>query len=288
MAAPFRCPLSSRRRRIPGKEASAPAAGSSSKPASSSAARAARALSRLWRPGTFRSSAGPGWSSSKARTRCSPARPARLPSPGSARPRAGSQNRAEGLEQLGARGPVRVVVELDVGHHRHLGAQAQEARVGLVRLGDDPFAGAPAGVPGAPVLAGARQLAAEQEARVGARARAGRGRASRRWWSCRGSRRSPAGAFRRTARRAARPDGSPAGRARGPARARDCPPRWRSRPPPRRPAGRRRRRGEREARGRPPGGARGMSYGRDPSRSPAPRAGGRRAPGRSSRRRRWR
>ena len=61
-----------------------------------------------------------------------------------------------------------MVVELDVGHHRHLRAQAQEARVGLVRLGDHPFAGAPAGVPGTAVLARARQLAAEQEAGVGA------------------------------------------------------------------------------------------------------------------------
>ncbi len=61
-----------------------------------------------------------------------------------------------------------MVVELDVGHHRHLGAQAQEARVGLVRLGDHPFAAAPAGVPGAAVLAPARELATQQEAGVGA------------------------------------------------------------------------------------------------------------------------
>ena len=76
--------------------------------------------------------------------------------------------RPEGLEQLGARGPARVVVELDVGHHGHLGPQAQEARVGLVRLRHHPFAGAPAGVPRPAVLPRPRQLAAEQEARVGA------------------------------------------------------------------------------------------------------------------------
>ncbi len=61
-----------------------------------------------------------------------------------------------------------MVVELDVGDHRHLRPQAQEARVGLVRLGDHPFAAAPAGVPGAAVLAPARKLAAQREAGVGA------------------------------------------------------------------------------------------------------------------------
>ena len=44
-------------------------------------------------PGPSARAPGPGCSSSKPTTRCSPARPARLPSPGSASPRAGSQNR---------------------------------------------------------------------------------------------------------------------------------------------------------------------------------------------------
>ena len=65
-----------------------------------------------------------------------------------------------------------------------------------------------------------------------------------------GDREQPLG--RRTARPAARRDGSPAGRARGPARARDCPRGRRSRPRPRRPAARRRRRARSAARGRPP------------------------------------
>ena len=143
-----------------------------SKPASSSAASAARALSRLWRPGTAQlERAGPGASASKRHATRWPAGERRRgsPSAGSARPRApAAQKRREGLEQLGARAPARVVVELDVGDHRDLGAQAQEAGVALVGLGDDPLALPPAGVGGGAALAGARQLAAEEEGRVGA------------------------------------------------------------------------------------------------------------------------
>ena len=55
----------------------------------------------------------------------------------------------EGGVQLGQRAPARVVVHLDVGDHRDLGPQPQEAGVALVGLGDDPLALAPAGVGGA-------------------------------------------------------------------------------------------------------------------------------------------
>ena len=48
--------------------------------------------------------------------------------------------RGEGLDQLALPAPVGVVVELDVGDRRDLGAKLEEAAVALVGLGDDPVA----------------------------------------------------------------------------------------------------------------------------------------------------
>ena len=109
-------------------------------------------------------------------------------------PRGRLAEAAEGVEQLGPRRPARVVVELDVGDHRDLGSQAQEARVALVRLGDDPLACAPSRR--WPARRRARRPAARRRAgtRGRRRWRAGRERASRRWSSCRAC---PATAMRR-------------------------------------------------------------------------------------------
>jgi hypothetical protein len=56
-----------------------------------------------------------------------------------------------------------VVVELQVGDHRDLRPELEEARVALVGLGDHPLALSPAGVGGLSPLAGPRELAAEEE-----------------------------------------------------------------------------------------------------------------------------
>ena len=78
-------------------------------------------------------------------------------------PDAGAANSREGAEELGARAPARVVVELDVGDDRNLGPKLEEARVGLVRLGDDPLARAEPGVRGRALVARPGKLAADEE-----------------------------------------------------------------------------------------------------------------------------
>ena len=66
--------------------------------------------------------------------------------------------------QLGARAPAGVVVELDVGDHRDLGMELEEARVGLVGLGDHPLPSAPPGVRRPAAGTRARELTADEEA----------------------------------------------------------------------------------------------------------------------------
>ena len=74
----------------------------------------------------------------------------------------------ERVEQLGARGPVRVMVELDVGDDCDLRAQREEAGVALVGLRDDPRPLSPTRIGALAVRA--HELAADQERGV----RAGR------------------------------------------------------------------------------------------------------------------
>src|SRR2546422_183736 len=59
--------------------------------------------------------------------------------------------------------PRGVVVELQVGDHRDLGPELEEACVALVCLRDDPLALPPAGVGRLAAGAGTRELAAEEE-----------------------------------------------------------------------------------------------------------------------------
>ncbi len=75
----------------------------------------------------------------------------------------------ERVKQLRLRAPPRVMVELDVGDHGDLGAELEEAAVRLVGLGDHPLPRPPAGVGRPAVRARARELAPDQEGRVGAR-----------------------------------------------------------------------------------------------------------------------
>ncbi len=78
-------------------------------------------------------------------------------------PAAGRQQRdepAEDVADVGETAVVGVVVELDVGDDRELGAQEQQAAVALVGFGDEPLAVADAGV-GADVV----QVAADDERR---------------------------------------------------------------------------------------------------------------------------
>ena len=75
---------------------------------------------------------------------------------------------SEGRQQLRARAPARVMVELDVGDRRDGRAQLEEAGVRLVGLRDQPLPLAPGGVRGLSARAGATKLAADQKRRVGA------------------------------------------------------------------------------------------------------------------------
>ena len=133
-------------------------------PVSSAPASAARALRTLWAPGTASLSGGPG---------C-PAVEAHGPLPGDDRVdgpvggqdevRGGLGEAPERRRQLGQRRPARMVVELDVGDHRDLGTQLEEAGVRLVGLGDHPLGvRLPARAHGLAVGAQARELAAEHE-----------------------------------------------------------------------------------------------------------------------------
>ena len=199
MRAPLRSPLSSKRRDTPGKSPSALAHASASKPASESPPRAASALATLWRPGTRRTTTA-SMSAPWARKRLPPSGAAlisvasrsasgsrlargcleREPDhalallPGEPDVRAGDHCRRRGsegrerLRELGQRAPARVVIELQVGDHRDLRAQLQEACVALVGLGDDPIALSPAGVGGLAARSSAEQLTAEEEGGVGA------------------------------------------------------------------------------------------------------------------------
>ena len=60
-----------------------------------------------------------------------------------------------------------MMVELDVGDDRDLGPKLEEARVGLVGLGDHPLTRTPGGVRGLAARPRSGQLPAEQKGRVG-------------------------------------------------------------------------------------------------------------------------
>ena len=112
-----------------------------------------------------------------------------------------------------------VVVELDVGHHRHVAAPARGTS-GRTRR---PRAPSSSPSPQAAFVPRRAQLAADQEGRARARSRAGRGRSSTRSSSCRACRRPRSRAAGARSRPAARCGAARARRPRGRRRARGCP-----------------------------------------------------------------
>ena len=239
-------------------------------PASSSAASAARALSRLWRPGTGRSSAraravrvegqdpllaGQAVEAPIAGQRQAP-RPARRT------PRKASSSWAREDQREWWSSSTLVTTATSGRRRRKL---ASDSSASAITHSPSPQPALP-GPPSSPAPG-----SSPPSRKPGPRPLpAGRGRACPRSSSCRASRRSRAGAWWRRARPAARRDGSPAGRARGPRPARGCPRERRSRPPPRHRAARRRRRDQPAARCRPPAGARGTSSARSEPVTRAP------------------
>ena len=200
--------------------------------------------------------------------------------------RRAGQQRAEDLAHLGQRAVGRVVVELDVRHHRDVDVQREHRAVRLVGLDHEPLARAPVGVE-----PGRRQRPADQVGGLEAAAQQHvRGHRRRRGLAVRAGDRDRA-LERAQLARAARRAGGRAARARARRRARGCRAGSRSSARPRRP--------------RPPGTLRGVvaDVDLDAERAPAPagrasrrdrsprprrRAASRRARSRSSRPRRGR
>ena len=179
---------------MPGKPASAAAAGGRARsPASSSAASAARALRTLWRAGhrAASSSAGPGPSASKRTTSAGRRRDrielgvrAAAPAPaapGEARETPRSSSAREPQREWWSSSTF-VTTATSGASSRKLPSDSSASAT-------DPLALAPAGVRGRAAGPGARQLAAEEEGGVGADRPQRVDEHRRRWSSCRGCRR---------------------------------------------------------------------------------------------------